>query len=91
MDYRLCCRTVQVQRRELRTARFSPELQKYSVFVILDKTLHQNQNSHDFVVHRQTTFDFWSKDEHQEASTRCGKRSLNDMRRRPLLQDMIFE
>lgn len=40
---------------------------KYSVFVILDMHLAPGiQNSHDFVVHRQTTFDFWSKDEHQE-------------------------
>jgi Cellulase (glycosyl hydrolase family 5) len=40
---------------------------KYSVFVILDMHLAPGfQNSHDFVVHRQTTFDFWSKEEHQE-------------------------
>ena len=40
---------------------------KYAVFVILDMHLAPGiQNSHDFVVHRQTTFDFWSKDEHQE-------------------------
>jgi hypothetical protein len=39
---------------------------KYAVFVILDMHLAPGiQNSHDFVVHRQTTFDFWSKDEHQ--------------------------
>jgi hypothetical protein len=40
---------------------------KYAVFVILDMHLAPGiQNSHDFVVHRQTTFDFWSKEEHQE-------------------------
>lgn len=40
---------------------------KYSVFVILDMHLAPGiQNSHDFVVHRQTIFDFWSKEEHQE-------------------------
>jgi hypothetical protein len=40
---------------------------KYAVFVVLDMHLAPGiQNSHDFVVHRQTAFDFWSKDEHQE-------------------------
>ncbi len=40
---------------------------KYAVFVILDMHLAPGiQNPHDFVVHRQATFEFWSKDEHQE-------------------------
>jgi hypothetical protein len=39
----------------------------YAVHVILDMHLAPGiQNSHDFVVHRQTTFDFWEKEEHQE-------------------------
>jgi hypothetical protein len=40
---------------------------KYSVYVILDMHLAPGfQNSHDFVVHRQRSFDFWTKGEHQE-------------------------